>query len=110
MFDSLAVKMGLPWKASSRGLTLERGINNIRPKAPEAIKALEARGVRAKDAVNRFPAQVRTEDFEAADCVVALKRDEHLPLLQERFPDWVESRCLVSAATGIGERRHLHRG
>jgi protein-tyrosine phosphatase len=90
LFDSVAVKMGLPWKASSRGLALERGINNIGPMAPEAIKALEARGVRAQDAVNRFPAQVRTEDFEAADRVVALKQDEHLPLLQERFPAWVE--------------------
>jgi predicted translation initiation factor SUI1 len=82
--------MGLPWKASSRGLALERGINNIGPMAPEAIKALEARGIRAQDAVNRFPAEVKTEDFEAADRVVALKQDEHLPLLQERFPAWVE--------------------
>ena len=90
LFDSVAVKMGLPWTASSRGLALERGINNIGPMAPEAIKALEARGARAQDAVNRFPAQVRTEDFEAADRVVALKQDEHLPLLQERFPAWVE--------------------
>jgi protein-tyrosine phosphatase len=90
LFDSVAVKMGLHWKASSRGLALERGINNVGPMAPEAIKALDARGVRAQDAVNRFPAQVRTEDFDAADRVVALKQDEHLPLLQERFPAWVE--------------------
>jgi protein-tyrosine phosphatase len=90
LFDSVAVKMGLPWKASSRGLALERGINNVGPMAPEAIKALEALGVRAQAAVNRFPAQVRTEDLEAADRVVALKQDEHLPLLQERFPAWVE--------------------
>jgi protein-tyrosine phosphatase len=90
LFDSVAVKMGLPWKASSRGLAIERGINNVGSMAPEAIMALEALGVRAQDAVNRFPAQVRTVDFEAADRVVAMKQDEHLPLLQERFPAWVE--------------------
>ncbi len=30
------------------------------------------------------------EDLGAADRIVALKRDEHLPLLQERFPAWAE--------------------
>ena len=30
LFNSVAEKMGLPWKASSRGLALERGVNNIR--------------------------------------------------------------------------------
>jgi protein-tyrosine phosphatase len=33
---------------------------------------------------------VTAEDFEAADHIVALKRAEHLPLLQERYPDWTE--------------------
>jgi predicted translation initiation factor SUI1 len=33
---------------------------------------------------------VTAEDFGRADRVVALKRDEHLPLLQERFPAWAE--------------------
>ncbi len=29
LFNSVAGKMGLPWRASSRGLALERGVNNI---------------------------------------------------------------------------------
>jgi protein-tyrosine phosphatase len=33
---------------------------------------------------------VTTDDLERAGRVVALKRDEHLPLLQERFPAWAE--------------------
>lgn len=36
------------------------------------------------------PAQVTAEDFENAALVIALKRDEHLPLIQERFPSWAE--------------------
>src|SRR5271166_633708 len=81
LFNSVAGRMGLPWRASSRGLALERGVNNIGPMAASAVRALEALGVRAAKAVSRFPAQVMPEDFAAADRVVALKQSEHLPLL-----------------------------
>ena len=90
LFNSVAGKMGLPWQASSRGLALERGVNNVGPMAVAAITALEALGVRAAEAVARLPAQVTTDDLEGADRVVALKQAEHLPLLQERFPAWAE--------------------
>src|SRR6266498_3912085 len=90
LFNSVAVKMGLPWRASSRGLALERGVNNVGPMAASAVKALEAMGVRAGDAIIRLPAQVTTGDLETAALIVALKHAEHLPLLQERFPAWVE--------------------
>ena len=90
LFNSVAGKMGLPWQASSRGLALERGVNNVGPMAASAVKALEAMGVRAADAVTRLPAQVTTDDLEGADRIVALKQAEHLPLLQERFPAWAE--------------------
>jgi predicted translation initiation factor SUI1 len=55
-----------------------------------AVKALEARGLRAVAEFGRFPIQARVEDFEAAHWIVALKEAEHLPLLQERFPAWAE--------------------
>jgi predicted translation initiation factor SUI1 len=90
LFNSVASKMGLPWQAASRGLALERGVNNLGPMAVEAITALEAMGVRAGDAINRLPAQVTTNDLERAALIVALKHAEHLPLLQERFPAWAE--------------------
>jgi protein-tyrosine phosphatase len=89
LFNSVAGKMGLPWRASSRGLALERGVNNVGPMAPSALKALEAMGVRAGDDCARAPAPVTAEDLGAAARLVALKQDEHLPLLQERFPAWV---------------------
>ncbi len=88
LFNSVAVKMGLPWQASSRGLAPERGVRNVGPMAAEAVTALEALGDRAADAGARLPAQVTTDDLERADRVVALKQAEHLPLLQERFPAW----------------------
>ena len=90
LFNSVAGKMGLPWKASSRGLALERGVHNVGPMAVAAIKALEARGLRALADFARFPTPVTKDDFEVADWIVALKQTEHQPLLQERFPAWAE--------------------
>jgi protein-tyrosine-phosphatase len=91
LFNSVAGKMGLPWRASSRGLALERGVNNIGPMEVSAVKALEARGLRAVAEFGRFPIQATVEDFEAAHWIVALKEAEHLPLLKERFPAWAET-------------------
>jgi protein-tyrosine phosphatase len=90
LFNSVAGKMGLPWKASSRGLALERGVNNVGPMAASVVKALEARGLRAVPEFGRFPIQVAVDDFEAAHWIVALKEAEHQPLLQERYPAWAE--------------------
>jgi predicted translation initiation factor SUI1 len=89
-FNSIAKKMGLPWSASSKGLALERGVNNVGPMAVAAIQALESLGIRSADDVGRFPIQVTLADFEQAARIVALKEVEHLPLLQERFPAWAE--------------------
>src|SRR6516165_2498856 len=90
LFNSVADRMGLLWRVSSRGLALERGVNNVGPMAVSAVTALEALGVRAAEAVTRLPAQVTADDLEAAALIVALKHAEHLPLLQERFPPWAE--------------------
>jgi protein-tyrosine phosphatase len=90
LFNSVAGRMGLPWRAVSRGLALERGVNNVGPMAVVAVKALEARGIRTVTEFARFPIQVKLEDFELAEWIVALNQAEHLPLLQERFPDWIE--------------------
>jgi protein-tyrosine phosphatase len=90
LFNSVAEKMGLPWRALSRGLALERGVHNVGPMAAVAVAALEARGLREISDLARFPMQVTLDDFEGADWIVALKEAEHRPLLQERFPAWAE--------------------
>ena len=66
LFNSVAGKMGLPWRASSRGLALERGVHNVGPIAAAAVKALEVRGLRALPECDRFPIQVTADDFAAA--------------------------------------------
>ena len=89
VFNSVANKMGLAWRASSRGLALEQGAANVGPMAASAVKALEAMGIRAGDALTRLPASVTIEDFEQADRIVALKQTEHHPLLQDQFPAYL---------------------
>src|SRR5438093_978531 len=90
LFNSVAGKMGLPWRASSRGLALERGVHNVGPMAVSAVKALEARGLRGTADLARLPAQATADDLERAAWIVALKEAEHLPLQHERFPSWAE--------------------
>jgi predicted translation initiation factor SUI1 len=89
VFNSVANKMGLAWQATSRGLALEQGATNVGPMAASAVRALEAMGIRACEAMTRLPARVTTEDFEQADRIVALKQTEHHPLLQDRFPAYL---------------------
>lgn len=90
LFNSVAARMSLAWRAASRGLALERGVNNVGPMNAAAVKALESMSIRATDEAKRAPLAVETGDFEAAHWIVGLKEDEHRALLQERFPDRVE--------------------
>src|SRR4051812_38721158 len=90
LFNSVALKMGLPWRATSRGLALERGVNNVGPIASSTLAALKALSIVAVSDVERFPIQATAEDFAQAARIVALKQTVHLPLLQERFPDWAD--------------------
>jgi translation initiation factor 1 len=89
VFNSVASKMGLPWRATSRGLALERGINNVGPIAAEAKKALQTLRISASEAITRSPLPATADDFTLASQIIALKEAEHLPLLQERFSTWV---------------------
>lgn len=90
LFNSVATKMGLSWVASSRALALERGFGNPGPMSVLAIGTLKSMGVRADEAMTRLPIQATADDFGQVELIVALKHAEHLPLVQERFPAWIE--------------------
>lgn len=90
LFNLLAEKRGLGWRAFSRGLALERGVNNIGAMSRYTREALTLRGYVVAEG-ERFPLQVLKNDFSAADKIVALDELEHRPLMVERFPDWAEA-------------------
>jgi protein-tyrosine phosphatase len=89
LFNALAQKKGLDWQADSRGLALERGINNIGAMSRYAVEALKQRLVDISEA-ERLPQPASLVDFQTADRVIVLDELEHRPLIQERFPLWLD--------------------
>jgi hypothetical protein len=66
LFNSVAERMRLPWKASSRGLALERGVNNVGPvKAPgewETLRKAQATAASRREFTGNV-LFVETHDF-----------------------------------------------
>ena len=89
VFNSVVGKMGLSWRAISRGLAVERSVNKC-PMAKPAVKFLETMGIVAFIDVARPPAQVTEDELRDADLIVALNHAEHLPVLEQQFPTWIE--------------------
>ena len=90
LFNSLISEAGLDWKADSRGLALEKGVNNSGPISKYALTALERRGIKLTLGAERYPLQVQEREFEEADLIIALKEAEHRRYLLERYPNWVD--------------------
>jgi protein-tyrosine phosphatase len=87
LFNHHALRAGLSWVATSRALAIERLGNNVGSLSPFALKALEKRGLAAREA-KRSPQQCAVVDLETADLIVALMDSEHRPLIRERFCGW----------------------
>jgi protein-tyrosine-phosphatase len=87
LFDHLARRAGLGWRAASRGVAIELGRENLGPISPWALAGLAARGILAPQPARR-PRQARPADLAAAHRVVALKEAEHRRFLAERLPGW----------------------
>ena len=87
LFNALAEREQLGWRAFSRGLAIERGIFNVGAISPAVVARLAARGV-VVPADERAPRQAVPADLAAAGRIVALDEAEHRPLVEERFPEW----------------------
>ena len=89
LFNNLAAQKDLDWKADSRGLALERGVNNIGAISIYAVEALKGRGIFIPPD-ERFPKSPTEEDFQKFDLIIAVDESEHRPLMEERFLKWVD--------------------
>jgi protein-tyrosine phosphatase len=89
LFNEVASRVGLSWRAESRGLALERGVLNVGPMSSDALRRLRALGI-PTEAHLRLPLPVTEADLRRADLVIAVKEAEHRPLLCERFPTWTD--------------------
>jgi protein-tyrosine phosphatase len=90
LFNDRCQQRNLCWRATSRGLALERGTDNIGPISPHALARLQQLGIFLPSDL-RFPKAVDSSDFSAADAIVALDESEHRSLMRDRFPHWSEA-------------------
>src|SRR5262245_40806383 len=65
VFNAVAARLGLGWRAASRGLALERGVNNVGPMAAEAVELLETMGLHGEEC-RRLPAPATEADLAGA--------------------------------------------
>lgn len=87
LFNEQAAREHLDAQATSRGVALERGEDNVGPISAHTLKELRKLGIRDKS-MERFPQQVRGSDFEQARLIIALDETEHRALIEERHPNW----------------------
>ncbi len=85
VFNHLASKRGLQWTAFSRGIMPEEAPPGLSPHAANGLRLV---GVDPKF-ISKEKSPLCDADFDAADRVVALKKDEHEPMLKERFGAFV---------------------
>lgn len=90
LFNDLVTKNNFNWEADSRGLALERGVNNVGAISKYAVEALKQRGINVASE-ERFPQSAIVEDFQNFDLIVAVDESEHRPLIKERFPEFIDS-------------------
>lgn len=89
LFNYLAPQHDLDWQATSRGLALELGVNNVGAISQHALASLAARGI-ALEAAARYPLALNESDLASAHRIIAVNRDEHLPILKRTFPHCVK--------------------
>jgi protein-tyrosine phosphatase len=90
LFNVEARRRKLSWLAESRGIALDRGVDNVGPISAHAVRGLQARRI-AVDPAIRFPLQVQVRDLVQADLIIAIDEAEHRPLLSQRFSDWADA-------------------
>lgn len=56
--------------------------------SPHVFSGLSARGVSLDYGTLRPPLALAQSDLLSADRIIALKRDEHLPIIMRKFPQW----------------------
>jgi protein-tyrosine phosphatase len=86
-FNWHAEQRGVPWRAESRGLALVKA--NVGPLSSHTVARLTARGI-PLTAHQRLPLAATHDDFQVAQHIVAVKEAEHRPLIEDKFPAWIE--------------------
>ncbi|MFZ4483175.1 MAG: low molecular weight phosphatase family protein [Chthoniobacterales bacterium] len=82
LFNHQAAAQGLDWEADSRGLI---NAHELRGLSEHAAAHLKEAGLENLAAEPRDPKQIEVDNLTEADLVIALCRNEHKPMIEERF-------------------------
>ena len=88
VFNHHAEELGLPWRAFSRGLA----IHLLPPEfllSPQTHEHLAARKIEVRHTAPGRT-QLSADDMARARVIIALKDDEHRPMMRTMFPEWEE--------------------
>ncbi len=88
LFNHLAPAAGLAWRAESRGLLVGHW-GDVGTISHFTVDALHSRGIPIADD-HRDPQALTRADLANAALVVAVKEQEHRPLMAEQFADWAD--------------------
>jgi len=83
LFNYYSKMWKYPFVAESRGLVEQTGRKGI---AREVVDFLKLRGIPLLPKQERDAIPLKVEDLELAGLIVGICRDEHHPMLKERFP------------------------
>jgi protein-tyrosine phosphatase len=86
VFNHHAEEHGLPWRAVSRGLA----VHLVPPQfviSPHTVEHLIARRMEVRHTASHRR-QLSEWDLSEAEVIIALKEDEHRPMIRSLFPDW----------------------
>lgn len=84
VFNHLAQKRSLEWQAFSRGFIPEEAPEGI---SPHTLNGLKLVGV-DPSLVSRDKQKLQEDDFAQAAKIIALKKDEHEPMMKKNFPQF----------------------
>ena len=86
-FNDLASRRGLAWRAVSRGMR-QASPELVGPISPLTVERLTSHGIACDNL--RSPQESCEADLTSADVVIALKEQEHRPMMQRKFPHLVD--------------------
>lgn len=82
LFNHLALEQGVPAVADSAGLAPACWTRNPGALSPHTLEALQMRGIVPH---LRLPRDVTPQDFHSSARVIAMKEEEHRPMVHSRF-------------------------
>lgn len=88
LFNHLCAERDIGWRAFSRGLAIHLVEGNLEL-SPFTQAEFRRHGIDAKHSAERR-ISLLAADLERATRIIALKRDEHHPMMLEQFPQWAD--------------------